>query len=269
MDFTGVIIATLLIGGVGLFVGIFLGIAGLKFQVEVDKKEEKVLEVLPGNNCGACGYPGCSGLAAAIAKGEAPADTCPVGGPAVAKKVADIMGVEVTTGKKMVAFVKCQANYDKVTFDYEYTGIMDCAMMKFVPNGGPKACKYGCLGYGSCVKVCPFDAIHVIDGVAVVDKDACKACGKCIMKCPKNLIEMIPYEAEYVVACSNHDKGAVTTKACQVGCIGCSLCVKQCESDAITIHEFNAYIDQEKCTQCGKCITVCPKKSIIKIEKEG
>ncbi len=266
MNVTGIIIATVVVSAVGLFIGLFLGMAGIKFAVEVDEKEEAVLGVLPGNNCGGCGFPGCSGLAAAIAKGEAPVNACPVGGEPVGKQIAEIMGVEAGESARMVAFVKCQGDCEKTTMDYDYTGVEDCAMLSFVPNGGPKSCNYGCLGYGSCVKACPFDAIHVVNGVAVVDKEACKACGKCVAACPKNLIELIPYDAKYVVACSSHDKGPVTMKDCKVGCIGCTLCAKNCPNDAVKIENFLSTIDQEKCEGCGICMEKCPKKTIVKHE---
>ena len=266
MNMTGILIATAVVALVGLFIGLCLGIAGIKFRVEVDEREEAILGVLPGNNCGGCGYPGCSGLASAIVKGEAPVGACPVGGEEVAKKVAKIMGVEAGDSVKMVAFVKCQGDCEKAKVDYEYTGAEDCAMLSFVPNGGPKSCNYGCLGYGSCVKACPFDAICVENGIAVVDKEACKACGKCVDACPKHLIELIPYDAKYVVACSSKEKGPVTMKECTVGCIGCTLCAKNCPNDAVKIENFLSVIDQEKCEGCGVCMEKCPKKSIVKHE---
>ncbi len=254
----------MIVGGVGIFVGLFLGIASLKFKVEVNEKEEAVLGVLPGNNCGGCGYPGCSGLAAAIAKGEAPVNACVVGGDPVGNQIAEIMGVEAGSSARKVAFVSCNGDCGKTKVDYAYTGVQDCRMLAFVPNGGPKSCNYGCLGYGACVDVCPFDAIHVIQGVAKVDPDACKACGKCVEVCPKHLISLIPYEAPYMVACANKDKGPETMKKCEVGCIGCQLCVKQCQSDAVTVEDFNATIDPEKCVGCGACYEKCPKKAIVK-----
>jgi len=261
----GVLKAAGMVGFVGLFIGAFLGFAAIKFKVKVDEKEEAVLGLLPGNNCGGCGFAGCSGLAAAIAKGEAAVNACPVGGQPVADKIAEVMGVEAEEGVRKVAFVKCQGDCDKTTVDYEYTGIEDCRMLSFVPNGGPKSCNYGCLGFGSCVTVCPFDAIHVVNGVAVVDKEKCKACGKCIEVCPKKLIELIPYDSKYAVACSSADKGPVTMKDCTVGCIGCSLCVKACPKEAVVVADFHAKIDQDKCAGCGACAQKCPKKAIVEL----
>lgn len=263
MDIVAIVIAAVIVGGVGLFIGFFLGISGEKFKVEVDEREEAILEVLPGNNCGGCGYAGCSGLAAAIVKGEAPVNGCPVGGAPVGEKVGEIMGVAAGESTRMTAFVKCAGNCEKANQDYRYTGVEDCASMAFVPGGGSKTCNYGCLGYGSCVKACPFDAIHIVDGIALVDKEACKACGKCVAACPKNLIELVPYEAKHLVQCSSKDKGKDVMKACSVGCIGCHLCEKNCESDAVHVVDNVAYIDQSKCTGCGICVQKCPKKIIL------
>lgn len=265
MNLTGMITAAAIVGVVGIFVGLFLGIAGLKFKVEVDGKEEAVLGVLPGNNCGGCGFAGCSGLAAAIAKGEAPVNACPVGGEPVAAKISEIMGVEAQAGLKQVAFVHCAGTCEKAKQDYDYFGVQDCSMMSYVPAGGPKSCNSGCLGYGNCVKACPFDAIHIVDGVAVVDKEKCKACGKCISSCPKHLISMIPYTAKVEVACSSVDKGPVTMKACSTGCIGCGICVKNCPNGAVHVENFHAIIDHEKCTGCGICAEKCPKKIIVEV----
>ena len=265
MSITGILTAAAIVGIVGIFVGLFLGVAGIKFKVEVDEKEEAVLAALPGNNCGGCGYAGCSGLAAAIAKGEAPVNACPVGGESVGRKIAQIMGVDAQNTERKTAYVHCQGDCEKASVDYEYSGMEDCRVMGFVPGGGPKSCSSGCLGYGSCVKVCPFDAISVINGVAVVDKEKCKACGKCVEVCPRHLISLIPYKAKTAVACSSTDKGPVTMKACQTGCIGCGICVKNCPEGAVAVTDFHAVIDQEKCTGCGTCMEKCPKKAIVKV----
>lgn len=265
MNMMNILAATTVVGAVGVFVGLFLGAAGILFKVKTNKQEEDVLAALPGNNCGGCGYAGCSGLAGAIVRGEAPVNACPVGGAAIGEKIAAIMGVEAGASEKMVAYVACGGNCEKAKENYEYCGQQDCSIMGFVPGGGPKACSRGCLGFGSCVKACPFNAIHVVNGVAVVDKEACKACGKCVEACPRHLISLIPYRAKYAVACSSTDKGPVTMKACQAGCIGCGLCVKNCPSQAVTVKDFHAVIDQEKCTGCGACREKCPKKCIDEV----
>ena len=260
---TAIIIAALVVGCVGIILGFFLGIAGEKFKVEVDPREEAILGELPGNNCGGCGYAGCSGLAAAIVKGEAPVGQCPVGGDPVAARIGEIMGVAAEAGTKKVAFVKCAGTCEKAKQDYDYTGIEDCAAMAFVPGGGPKACNYGCRGYGSCVKACPCDAIHIVDGIAKVDEKRCKACGKCIAVCPKKLIELVPYGALHLVQCNSKDKGKAVMDACAVGCIGCRLCERNCPSDAVHVVDNIAKIDQDKCTGCGICAEKCPKKIIL------
>ena len=171
MDFGSVLTALIIISVLGILVGAFLGLAGIVFSVKTNPKEEEVLKALPGNNCGGCGYPGCAGLAKAIVANEAPVNQCPVGGDEVASEIAMIMGTEKVETEKKVAFVACKAHCSDVTYDYEYYGVEDCRMLSFVPNGGPKSCNNGCLGFGSCAKICPFDAIHVVNGIAVVDKD--------------------------------------------------------------------------------------------------
>ena len=258
----GIIIAAAVVGILGILIGIFLGIASEKFKVEVDEKEILVRNELPGNNCGGCGYAGCDALAKAIAAGQAEVGACPVGGASTAEKIGAIMGVAGGTAEKKVAFVKCKGTCDKTKVQYNYYGVDDCKKVSVVPGAGEKACTYGCMGYGSCVKACAFDAIHVVDGVAVVDKEKCVACGKCVSSCPNHLIELVPYKAEHLVQCSSHDKGKDVKSVCESGCIGCTLCTKQCEFDAIHMEDNLAVIDYEKCTNCGKCAEKCPVKVI-------
>ena len=259
---TGIIIAAAVVGILGILIGIFLGIDSEKFKVEVDEKEILVRNELPGNNCGGCGYAGCDALAKAIAAGQAEVGACPVGGASTAEKIGAIMGVAGGTAEKKVAFVKCKGTCDKTKVQYNYYGVDDCKKVSVVPGAGEKACTYGCMGYGSCVKACAFDAIHVVDGVAVVDKEKCVACGKCVSSCPNHLIELVPYKAEHLVQCSSHDKGKDVKSVCESGCIGCTLCTKQCEFDAIHMEDNLAVIDYEKCTNCGKCAEKCPVKVI-------
>ena len=263
MNITGIIIAAAVVGIVGIVIGILLGIASEKFKVEVDEREILVRAELPGNNCGGCGYAGCDALAKAIV-GKAKVNQCPVGGASVGDKIAAIMGVEAGAAEKMVAFVKCKGTCDKANVQYNYYGMDDCVKIAAaVPGAGDKACSYGCLGSGSCVKACQFDAIHIVDGVAVVDKEKCVACGACAAVCPRHLIDLVPYKAEHLVQCNSHDKGADVKKKCDAGCIGCTLCTKQCEADAIHMDNNVAVIDYEKCTNCGKCAEKCPAKVIL------
>jgi RnfABCDGE-type electron transport complex B subunit len=258
-----IIIATLAVGVIGLIMGLLLITVDKKFKVEVDEKEVAVREYLPGNNCGACGFAGCDAMAAAIVKGEAPANGCPVGGEAVASKIANVLGVENEKSEKMVAFVKCAGDCEKVTQKCNYVGIHDCASA--ISSGlSPWACDYGCLGFGSCAAACPFGAISVVDGVACIDRTLCRACGKCVSACPKHLIELLPDKSPYAVACSNKDRGPAVKKVCSAGCIGCKLCEKQCESDAVHVEANVAHIDYEKCVGCGKCAEKCPAKIITK-----
>lgn len=183
---TGIILAAVIVGGTGLFIGVFLGVSGKKFAVEVDEREEAILGVLPGNNCGGCGYAGCSGLAAAIVAGEAEVSGCPVGGSPVAAKIGEIMGVSADGQEKMTAFVKCAGTCEKAQDEYEYHGVRDCVMVNMMQDAGPKGCDYGCLGFGNCVKACPFDAIHIVNGIAVVDKENVRHVENVLLHVQKN-----------------------------------------------------------------------------------
>lgn len=260
----GVLLAGIVVGVVGIIVAVLLGIAAEAFKVEVDERVILVREELPGNNCGGCGYAGCDGLAAAIVAGDAKVDQCPVGGAATGAKIAEILGVEATSSERKVAFVKCAGTCDKAGRKYNYYGVDDCLKAVVAPGGGAKTCAYGCLGLGSCAKVCDFGAVRIIDGVAKIDPEACKACGKCADACPKRLIDLIPESAlsKSVVECSSQAKGKEVKDACEVGCIGCGVCKKQCEAGAIEIVNNLAVIDYEKCTGCGKCAAKCPRKII-------
>ena len=262
MSILGIAIAALIVGGTGLFIGVFLGVAENKFAVETDEREDAILEVLPGNNCGGCGYAGCSGLATAIVAGEAETSACPVGGTPVTVQINKIMGQETKEKVREVAFVKCGGTSEKAKQEYEYYGTKNCTTMKFVQADGPKGCKYGCYGYGTCVDVCQFDAINIIDGVAVVDKEQCKACKACIKACPKNIIELVPYTQKQIVLCVSENKGKDVMAVCSAGCIGCKLCEKACEVTAIKVENNIAHIDYERCTNCGVCKEKCPKKCI-------
>lgn len=257
-----IVIPILIISGLGLVFGLALSYASKKFAVEGDERAEKIRGVLPGANCGACGFSGCDQYAEAAAEG-AEINLCPVGGAAVAAQIGEIMGVDAVAGEKMVARVMCGGTWDHVTIKFDYDGIIDCHSAATMA-GGPSSCVYGCVGMGSCKKVCPFGAIEVENGLARINEEKCSACGKCIAECPKMIIKLVPAKSEYSVACSNHEKGAVARKNCKTACIACQKCVKECPEAAIAIDNLCAVIDPVKCKNCGKCIAVCPTGAINK-----
>lgn len=258
-----VIISVVLLAVLAILIGILLGVAAKAFEVEVDERVTRVRECLPGNNCGGCGYPGCDGLAEAIVAGDAPVNGCPVGGAPVAGQIGGILGVEAGSSTRRVAFVKCAGTCEAASNKYNYVGEMDCRRAVMVPGRGDKACAYGCLGLGSCVAACQFDALSIKDGIAVVDKEKCVACGQCVETCPNNVISLVPYDSAYMVQCNSKDKGKDVMSVCKAGCIGCGLCVRQCEFGAVTLENNIAVIDGEKCQGCGKCAEKCPKKVIF------
>jgi Na+-translocating ferredoxin:NAD+ oxidoreductase RNF subunit RnfB len=260
---TNVIICVAVLLIMGAVFGAVLAYAAKVFAVEKDPREEAIVECLPGANCGGCGYPGCSGYASAVVAGNAGVNSCAAGGEAVAAKIAEIMGVAAGASVKQIAAVHCTGCGVEHT-KYNYQGISDCLSASRLPGGGPLGCDFGCLGMGTCEKVCPFDAIHVKGGVAVVDEEKCKACSKCVDACPRHLIALEPYKTKKHVAipCSSKAKGPVVTKVCGNGCIGCSLCAKACPKEAITVDSFLAKIDYDKCVGCGICAQKCPRHLI-------
>lgn len=252
----------IVLGGIAIFFGIVLAYAAKKFAVEADPKVGEIRNLLPGANCGACGYTGCDPCAEAIAKGDAPVSVCCVGGAALAAKLAAFMGVEASGSgaERQVARVICSGDKDNAKEKYEYQGIKDCKAAEMLA-GGSKSCRFGCTGLGTCVKECPFDAIHVVNGVAVVDEEKCTACKKCIAACPKGIIEMVPVSKKVRVLCKNLDKGKSVIETCKVGCIACQKCLKACKFGAITVENNVAKIDYSKCVNCMMCAEVCPTKA--------
>ena len=241
----------------GILFGAGLAYASKKFAVVVDPKVEALINALPGINCGACGYPGCSGYAAAIAVGEAEPNLCSPGGADTVNSISDILGVDITAAEPKIAFIKCKGAETAVK-ESIYTGVQTCALAATI-NKGFLACKYACLMLGDCMFVCQFDAITWSpNNIPVIDETKCTACGKCILVCSKNIIELRPNSKRILVLCSSEDKGAIARKNCKTACIACTKCVKACPVDAIEMKNNVAVLDTEKCVLCGKCVSECP-----------
>ncbi len=258
------IFGIVIVASIGLIAGIILSIAAVIMHVPVDEKAEALLEALPGANCGACGFSGCSGYATAMAKGEAEVGMCPPGGEECATACGVILGVSAVI-EKQTAIVHCIGSYDVTADKMDYDGIKSCSASAFLA-GGISSCRFGCMGMGDCERACPYGAVVIRRGVALIDPYLCKACAKCVTACPKNLITIVPFKKQAFVRCSNCDRGAGVTKICKVGCIGCMKCVKVCEDKAITVTSFKATVDPKLCTGCGKCVDVCPRKIIDMVE---
>ncbi|MBN1755664.1 RnfABCDGE type electron transport complex subunit B [bacterium] len=262
MDIT-VVSAFVLLGLMGLLFGAILAFIAKKFAVTVDERVSQVLEALPGINCGACGYPGCSGFAKSVVDGKAPVSGCIPGGKAVADNIAQILGKEVGENVAMVAVARCGGGCQNAVDKYEYKGLMDCRAA-YILGGGPKQCDYGCTGLGTCVEACPFRALTLGENrIPLTDFDKCTGCGICVRICPNNVMMLIPADQMVYVACNSPDKAAATKKACAVGCIGCQLCLKSCPKEAIRINGFLAEVIDENCIGCGVCILKCPTNAIV------
>lgn len=266
-----IIVAIALMGVLSLIFGLVLAFASKVFYVKTDPRLEQLNECLPCANCGGCGYAGCSNYAEAVLNGEASIDKCASGGNETAQAMAAIMGMEAIAMTRKVALVRCSGDrqYDAqgnqiagAKMKGIYEGISDCLAASKVGGRGPLACKYGCLGYGTCTTVCKYGAISVRDGVAVVDENLCVGCMACAKACPRGLIVPVEPDRNVVIACNSMAKGATTMRGCTAGCIGCGKCSKACPRGAIAVSNNLAVIDYAKCDNCGLCATVCPMKLI-------
>lgn len=263
--FPDILIPIGIFAALGVLFGVILAIASRVFAVKTDERIERLTEALPGANCGGCGYSGCAAFAEAVIKGDAKPDGCRACKAENLKVIGEIMGVELGAPTPQRACVMCSGSCHTAVYKYHYEGAQDCIAAHRM-GGGDKACPNGCIGLGTCVAACKYDAIHVIDNVAVVDPEKCSGCGACVNNCPMHIISMIPITGAYSVVCRSVEKGADTRKMCAVGCIACHICEKNCPVGAITVTDFIATIDQEKCIGCGKCASKCPRKIIKPIE---
>lgn len=258
-----IILAVVIVAGIGILAGLLLAVLSKVMSVPVDEKAAEIEELLPGANCGACGFAGCASYASALSQGKT-TDTglCAPGGNETSKKIAGIMGLAAGNIMPMTAVVCCKGTPEKAKTKMIYSGVPSCKLATQL-FGGDKNCAYGCIGLGDCARECPYDAIMLCDGVAVVNPALCRACKVCVNTCPKKLIELMPKgQLTAAVLCKNHDKGAKTRKDCDVGCIGCTKCVKACPNNAITMDNFVAKVDNSLCTACGACNETCPTKAI-------
>lgn len=253
--------------GVALVSALLLYVVSQRFKVEEDPRIDLVEAEMPGANCGGCGQPGCRGFASAFVAAEDISTLyCPVGGSAVMNKIATIVGKEPVAQAPKVAVVRCAGSPDKRARVNEYQGARSCSVEAALYSGETD-CSYGCLGLGDCASVCNFGALSMdpVTQLPVVDEELCTACGACVKACPKGLIELRlkgPKGRRVFVSCRNQDKGGVAKKSCQVACIGCSLCLKQCAFEAIEIKNNLSFIDSQKCKLCRKCVGVCPTGAI-------
>jgi len=257
---TGILIGTGVLAAIALVFGLLLTLVNKVFEVPTDPRRDEIRALLPGANCGACGYPGCDGLADAIFAGNAPVDACTVGGSIVTNKVAAIVGKAAGAEQvRKVATVVCQGTLSRCGEKFTYHGIQDCVAATLI-NDGNRTCQYACLGLGTCVQVCRFDAIRIDehDKIAVVDIVKCTSCGACVKSCPKKVLSMQAVNLPVRVLCRAAEEGYLVSDNCKVGCIGCELCMRICKFDAITMVNHLPVIDLNRCTSCMMCAEVCP-----------
>jgi|YNPMSStandDraft_1061717.scaffolds.fasta_scaffold00244_10 Na+-translocating ferredoxin:NAD+ oxidoreductase RNF subunit RnfB len=228
-----ILISVFIMGITGLVFSLFLVYGNIKFHIEVDPKIEQVEKALPGANCSGCGYASCSMYAESIVTKNEKINKCVVGGDETTQKIASIMGIKAEKSIKKIAVVMCQGDLNLASFIGKYQGVKDCAYAYFSTTDTSKMCKYGCIGMGSCVSACPFNAISIVKniGIPVVDASKCTGCGNCVEACPRHLIELHPIDRDIFIYCKNHDPTIVAKNICKTACIACGICVRNAQKD--------------------------------------
>ncbi|RLE14461.1 electron transporter RnfB [Candidatus Aerophobetes bacterium] len=261
-----ILLAVTSMGALAAFFAVMLSVAHSRLKVEEDPRIEKLFEELPGANCGACGFASCRALAEAIVKGEATTTSCVVGGSEVAAKISQLMGVEAEAVERKLAFVRCGAGVSERAKKAIYRGVETCRAANLV-MGADVACSYGCLGFGDCQRICPFDAIKMVDFLPHIDLSRCTGCGRCVEVCPRGIIVLENLEdINYRVKCSSLDKGKKARQVCEKSCIACGRCAKFCPYEACWMEDNLAHIDPVNCQVCGVCYTVCPTGAIVEVK---
>lgn len=252
-----------ILGGLGAVFGLILGVASKKFAVQVDERVSAVRDLLPGANCGGCGFPGCDGFASSLASGKAEISNCAVLNAETAKQIGDILGMNAGDIKPKVARIMCLGSNGNCQDKFVYDGAQDCRAAYAIASGF-RNCRFSCLGLGTCAKVCKFGAIKMGDhGIAAIDEEKCTGCGRCVEQCPQISITVQDKEINVYAACTNVDKGKAVTTVCSAGCIGCAKCMRVCPFEAITMDRGLPVIDYTKCRQCKTCVDACPRMCIV------
>ncbi|MAE70845.1 MAG: Fe-S cluster protein [Gemmatimonadetes bacterium] len=262
-----VLVSSLILGGVGLTFGALIAVANKKLKVWEDPRIEAVNEMLPGSNCGACGYAGCRSFAEGVVGVAAQPAHCTQMTPVSIEMVAGLLGVEAGEAQKKVARLLCAGGSAVAIRDAEYLGVQTCIAAAAVAGGG-KCCYWGCLGLADCEVVCDYDAIRMNDqDLPIVDPELCTACGDCVEACPKDLFTIMPIEQALIVQCMSELEGDRAEELCSVACTACGRCVSDAAEGLIEMGRGLPVVDYTKSDLADRAATKsCPTGAIRWVE---